>query len=124
MEKISRDLIAPCGMNCGICGAYLREKNPCHGCRKADENYPKTRVNCKIRVCAKRKGSYCFDCDEFPCERLKHLDERYRKRYGMSEIENLEFIRDKGMDEFIENECKKWQSGKGTFCVHDKKYYR
>lgn len=41
----------------------------------------------------------------------------------MSEIENLEFIRDKGMDKFIEDQCKKYQSNKGTFCVHDKKYH-
>jgi hypothetical protein len=26
-------LIAPCGMNCGVCMAYLREKNKCPGCR-------------------------------------------------------------------------------------------
>jgi hypothetical protein len=26
-------LVAPCGMNCGICRAYLREKNKCPGCR-------------------------------------------------------------------------------------------
>ncbi len=26
-------LIAPCGMNCGTCLGYLREKNKCVGCR-------------------------------------------------------------------------------------------
>ena len=30
------ELIAPCGMNCGICYGYLREKNKCPGCRKRD----------------------------------------------------------------------------------------
>lgn len=124
MGKINKSLVAPCGMNCGICRAYLREKNPCHGCRKADENYPKTRVNCKIRTCAKHKGSFCFDCDEFPCERLKRLDKRYREKYGMSEIENLECIRENGIDEFMKKERKKWQSEKGTLCVHDKQYYK
>ncbi len=29
-------LIAPCGMNCGICLAYLRTKNVCPGCRVND----------------------------------------------------------------------------------------
>jgi hypothetical protein len=41
----------------------------------------------------------------------------------MSEIENLEFIREKGINEFVKSERKRWQSTKGTFCVHDKKYH-
>lgn len=27
MIKFAKDLIAPCRMNCGVCRAYLREKN-------------------------------------------------------------------------------------------------
>lgn len=117
------DLIAPCGMNCGICRAYLRSKNPCQGCNKAEQNWPKTRVHCKLRNCQKRNSKFCYDCAQFPCDRLKHLDLRYRTRYGMSEIENLEFIRDKGIEKFLEEERKKWISEKGVLCVHDKKYY-
>jgi hypothetical protein len=31
-------MIAPCGMNCGLCIGHLREKKPCGGCfRKDDE---------------------------------------------------------------------------------------
>jgi len=41
----------------------------------------------------------------------------------MSEIENLEYIRDHGIQKFIEKEEKKWVSEKGVFCVHDQKYY-
>jgi hypothetical protein len=41
----------------------------------------------------------------------------------MSEIENLEYIRDHGMEEFLENERRKWVSDNGILCVHDKKYY-
>ncbi len=118
-----KDLIAPCGMNCGICKAYLRQNNPCHGCRAAQKNKPKTRVNCRLRICKKRKGDFCFDCPNFPCDRLKHLDQRYRTRYGMSEIENLEQIRDNGMENFLAKESQRWVSEEGVFCVHDKKYY-
>ena len=96
VEIISRNLIAPCGMNCGICMAHLREKNRCQGCQEAEKNKPKTRVFCKIRICQERKGKYCFNCPRFPCDRLKSLDKRYRTKYGMSEIENLEFIRCRG----------------------------
>jgi hypothetical protein len=117
-------LIAPCGMNCGICQAYLRQGNPCNGCNNAEKNLPKTRANCQLRVCKKRKGRFCWNCAEFPCDRLSHLDKRYRERYGMSEIENLNYIRENGVEKFIEKENKKWVSEQGILCVHDKKYYK
>ncbi len=123
-NRLTKDLIAPCGMNCGICKAFLREKNPCHGCNYAEQNMPKTRVQCRMRICQKRTGKFCCDCAEFPCERLRHLDRRYRTKYGMSEIENLEFIRDNGIRKFVAAERKRWISEKGIFCVHDKKYYK
>lgn len=121
MKTFDKNLIAPCGMNCGICQAYLREKDKCPGCRFGPTKISCTR--CKIKSCKERKGKFCFNCEIFPCGKLKHLDERYKAKYGMSEIENLEFIRDKGIDKFVDQERKRWQSGKGTFCVHNKKYY-
>lgn len=41
----------------------------------------------------------------------------------MSEIENLEYIRDHGLEKFIEKEQERWISDEGTLCVHDKRYY-
>lgn len=117
-------LIAPCGMNCGIYRAHLRLTNPCPGCNYPDKNKPKTRRECKLRLCDKRKGKFCFSCTEFPCDLLKRLDNRYRTKYGMSEIQNMEYIRDNGIKKFIEAENKKWVFGKGILCVHDKKYYK
>jgi len=54
---------------------------------------------------------------------LKSLDKRYRTKYDMSEIENLELILCKGINSFVEGERKRWQSSKGLLCVHNKKYY-
>ncbi len=122
--RITDNLIAPCGMNCAVCKAYLREHNPCHGCFDAEQNMPKTRVNCRMRVCKKRTGKFCCHCTEFPCEQLRHLDQRYRTRYGMSEIANLEFIRDQGIRKFVAAERERWVSDRGIFCVHDGQYYR
>ena len=123
MEKINRNLIAACGMNCGICRAHLRKNNPCHGCKYVEKNNPKTRVSCRIRNCTERRGKFCFECAQFPCGRLINLDKRYRAKYGMSEIENLEFIRDHGINAFIKRERRRWQSSSGVFCVHDKIFY-
>ncbi len=123
-NKITPNLIAPCGMNCGICKAYLREHNPCHGCFNLDKDRPKTRAHCRLRVCTKREGRFCCHCPEFPCDRLHHLDKRYRTKYGISEIENLEFIRKNGIRKFVAAERQKWITKDGILCVHDKKYYK
>jgi len=117
------NLIAPCGINCGVCMAYLREKNHCNGCRNLGQNLRKSIAACRIRRCDKREGMFCSSCTEFPCDRLRHLDERYQKRYDMSEIENLITIRDNGVEKFLETEYAKWCSDTGILCVHDKKYY-
>ncbi|PNX48029.1 MAG: hypothetical protein BV457_04580 [Thermoplasmata archaeon M9B1D] len=107
-----KDLIAPCGINCGICKSHYREKNTCPGCRKLDKKTPKTRFNCIIRECKilkDRKWKYCFDeCDTYPCKSLKSLDKRYSTKYHTSMIENLKYINEKGINAFLEKEKKKW----------------
>jgi hypothetical protein len=115
-------LIAPCGMNCCICAAYLRKKKKCPGCR-IEANKPVTRVICKIKTCeilAKEKLTFCFECENFPCKNLKHLDKRYLTRYSMSMIENLENIKKSGIEEFLKNEKIRWTCTEcgGTICVH------
>ena len=112
---IHTELIAPCGMNCRLCWAYIRDKNTCPGCRgtnKLDGSIPKHCRTCKIRNCEeinRGKRKYCLvSCDRFPCARLKQLDKRYRTKYGMSMIENLRMINESGIRHFIRNEKKKW----------------
>lgn len=120
---INTKLIATCGMNCGVCIAYLREKNKCPGCRIPDANKPITRIRCKIKNCKvfqKGKANFCFECQNFPCDNLKHLDKRYRTKYNMSMIENLKNIKLLGIDKFVKNENIRWTCSKcgGTICVH------
>lgn len=119
-----QDLIAPCGMNCGLCIGHLREKKPCSGCFKIDdENKPKVCRSCAIVNCehlAKTESGFCYDCDKYPCTRLKKLDKRYRTKYRMSMLGNLEFIKTQGMEAFLEKEEQKWKCpncGAGL-CVH------
>ena len=123
-----KELIAPCGMNCGICIAYLREKNKCPSCRGDDINKPITRTKCKIKNCIsfkRGKAYFCFECDKFPCDNLKHLDNRYRTRYNMSMVENLENIKKFGIGKFIKNEAERWACPEcsGSICVHNRKCY-
>jgi hypothetical protein len=121
MNKIL--LIAPCGMNCGLCLAFLRDKNKCPGCRLFNKQEPVSIVRCKIKNCEviqKGKVKFCFVCESFPCYRLKHLDKRYRTKYKMSMIENLENIKKFGIRKFIKSENKRWACPKcgGMICVH------
>ena len=122
-KAITSTLIAPCGMNCRLCCAYTREKKACPGCRGDDSVKPKTRVTCRIKNCEKiRQGKvrYCFSCDGFPCDRLNHLDERYRTKYGMSMIDNLVHIKKFGIRNFIKQEKERWACSKcgEIICVH------
>ena len=104
--------IAPCGMNCSLCYAYVREKKSCPGCRGSDDTKSISCLACRINNCekiAEGKIKYCFECADFPCARLKHLDKRYRTKYSMSVIENLNTIQSLGIRRFIENEKKRWE---------------
>jgi ribosomal protein L37AE/L43A len=58
-----------------------------------------------------------------PCEKLAHLDKRYRERYGMSMIENLKLIKAKGMAEFLKSQAEKYTCPDcgDVVCVHDSK---
>jgi len=117
-------LIAPCGMNCGLCIAFLRDKNKCPGCRYMDDPESKYCKQCSIRNCEIRKNKglkFCSNkCEKYPCTRLKNLDKRYRTKYHMSMIENLENIESKGVRKFVQNEKKRWKCKKCncTICVH------
>lgn len=118
-----KELIAPCGMNCRICLAYLREKNKCSGFGGDNKHKTKSRIDCKIKNCEllkKTNSKFCFDCENYPCIRLKQLDKRYRTNYGMSMIENLDNIKKVGLEKFVQMEYDKWICNNcgGTICVH------
>jgi len=108
---VNPDLIAPCGMNGRPCRAYGRENNPCRGCHGVDDLKSKSAVSCRIRNCEPIKAGivrYCFECQQYPCSALNHLDNRYTTKYGMSVIDNLEKMKHAGMERFIGQEKERW----------------
>jgi hypothetical protein len=117
------NMIAPCGMNCSLCLSQFRLPLTCSGCYNDQQNKPKYCSNCIIKNCQKRiekNYKYCFQCDTFPCTRLKQLDKRYRTKYGMSMLENLSNIKEKGIRNYIKSEKTKWtcSSCGSILCVH------
>ena len=102
-----KSLIAPCGMNCGTCMAYLRSKKKCPGCRVSSEDKSISVKRCIVTGCIDLKNTnskFCYECGKFPCARIKQLDKRYRTKYRTSFIENLTMIKEKGIDQFLEFE--------------------
>jgi hypothetical protein len=105
-------LIAPCGMNCGVCMAYLREKDHCPGCRYLSGNIPVSISRCAVRDCetiTADPSGFCGECGTFPCRRVKQLDKRYTAKYHLSMLENLRIIREQGVDALLAREAEKWR---------------
>jgi hypothetical protein len=119
-------LIAPCGMNCYLCRAYRPNKKyikPCPGCRIDYDQKSRYCVTCRIKNCDKivQGGiKFCFSCESYPCALLRHLDKRYRTKYEMSMIDNLESIKKVGIRHFVQTEKDKWKCSNcgETICVH------
>jgi hypothetical protein len=123
-------LIAPCGNNCATCVAYFgyrmdgnRRKDSCPGCRIKNKKCAFLKKHCELL--SKNKIEFCFECETFPCEHLVNLDNDYRTKYNMSVIENLEFIRDNGIDKFVEQQEEKYKCPDcdDTLCVHTNRCY-
>lgn len=126
---MNKKLLAPCGINCAICQGYLREKNTCPGCRY---NIPKEskksqhRLSCVIKKCkhlAKTKSGFCYECEIYPCARMKRLIKRYKERYDYDIEKTFATIRKKGVSEILAQHKNKYSCPGGTVCVHDGKCY-
>ncbi len=89
-EKISENMIAPCGVNCLACGARLDKKNPCPGCRAPEEQITrKSCRNCEKKNCAFDQSlRWCFECEQFPCQRINSLNNTYRQKYDVDLVQN------------------------------------
>ena len=121
MVNLNKGLIAPCGMNCGICSSYLAHKNNisgkgfpnCIGCRPRDKQCAFLKKKCKDGLkLLKGEIEFCFECNYCPYENLTRLDKSYREKYEMSMIDNLDEIKNSGIDYFIENQEKKYKCPK------------
>ena len=125
MEEI---LIAPCGMSCALCISYQAKqinlnkqgfhRSYCEGCIPRGQNCLFMSNSCEKM--ANGLVRFCYECSSYPCKRLKSLDKRYRTKYNMSMIENLDTIKEKGIDEFLRMQKEKWSCSDcgGTVCCH------
>jgi len=60
-------LVAPCGLYCGGCTAFL--SGECLGCRSDGGLSKEYRKYCKIYQCSSNKNlKTCLECKDFPCK--------------------------------------------------------
>lgn len=127
-----KELVAPCGLYCGICTMYrayhdgnlaLMKEAPknflralglslepsfkeiaCEGCRSSLLfSYC---LKCEIRKCVlNKKVTYCFECEEFPCEKL--FD--FQSFWQIPILDNLREIKEVGIDKWLEKANKRWR---------------
>lgn len=91
----------------------------CKGCRPRDKKCAFLKKRCDLLLSG--RVQYCYECAEFPCRYLQHIDKRYRSLYRMSMIENLEDIKENGIERFLEKEEKKWRCPEcgAMICCHN-----
>ncbi|MBN1500847.1 MAG: DUF3795 domain-containing protein [Spirochaetes bacterium] len=120
-------LVAPCGIDCGICELYESRNNsklmdyliskgipqnvlPCDGCRNIEGKCPVIQGDCATFECVKEKGiSFCYECSDFPCTKLAPSADRANILPHNMKVYNLCSIRRDGVEKFAEksSEIKK-----------------
>jgi len=127
MENRKR-LVAPCGLDCGICELYLSRNNeqlmntlitkgipkevlPCEGCRATEGDCPVIHEKCITFECThEKKISFCSQCDDFPCMKLAPAADRADTLPHNTKLYNLCVIRSRGVEELIDRSLEIKQS--------------
>ncbi|UCD57076.1 MAG: DUF3795 domain-containing protein [Candidatus Hydrogenedentota bacterium] len=102
---VNRELLAPCGLYCGVCGIYIahRDQNmkfkerlapvygvgvgdvQCRGCC-SEETFTYCKV-CPIKSCTQEKGyEGCHQCPDFPCSIIEEFPMEVAKRVMLRAI--------------------------------------
>lgn len=101
------EMVAPCGMNCNLCSWVQDQNKPsCPGCRPRGRGCVHKKGLCA--KLARQEISFCHRCEDFPCENLMLIDGRYNRTHNYSFIENLLYIRSRGMPAFLRREVKRY----------------
>ncbi|UCC19790.1 MAG: DUF3795 domain-containing protein [Promethearchaeota archaeon] len=126
MTDINSNLLAPCGLYCGVCAIHIadRDKNvkfkkilvdvykpisktpediKCSGCMSENQEeifgYCKT---CPIRDCVIGKGfNACYQCNDFPCKFIERFPIPVGKKVIMRAIPRWKEI---GTEKWVEEE--------------------
>jgi len=134
MNVISKELIAPCGMNCAICSRYLAyinnlKRSQCVGCRLGNKKCSYLFGKCSgINHSLKGNASavFCYECVQHPCREINRMDNRYQENYQMSVKENLLAIEKTGVRKFTDEQYEKYKCSRcgGLISIHNRKCFK
>jgi len=104
-------------MNCALCSGYLALKHDvksrgirmpyCAGCRPRNKQCSFLKKRCGLL--RNSQVRFCFECADYPCTNLVHLNRRYQTFFRMSMLDNLDYIQRNGMNAFLNREAEKWK---------------
>ena len=108
MKEISadKDLVAYCGLYCGACKKYLKEK--CFGCQKNEKA-----SWCKVRTCClEHSYSSCADCQIVvnlkDCKKLNNfISKLFALIFRSDRFACIALIKEKGYDEYVKEMTEK-----------------
>jgi hypothetical protein len=129
--ETGEELIAPCGMNCGVCSRYLETVRGlykgkgagCTGCRSRKMRCTRIKESCE--PLRRNKIRFCYECSDFPCTKLEKLNRRYTVKYRTSLIDNLQRIQSVGLNDWLAEDREKWKCARcgGTVSIHNRTCY-
>lgn len=120
MNADRSNLVAPCGIDCGLCELYLARDNdqlfsalvgkgipshliPCDGCRTIEGDCPVIAGKCATHECVtENELDFCFECDSFPCVMFNPARDKADILPHNLKVFNLGVIERLGLEEFIE----------------------
>lgn len=90
--------VPACGVFCGGCPTYTRDKNPCLGAEQNKERCERCKT---FHLCCTEKGiTHCYQCKAFPCAKFKSFAKRWLK-YGQDFVANQKLLKQAGEMEFL-----------------------
>jgi len=128
MVNVKKELLAPCGLYCGVCSIYIahRDNNlkfkkrllpiyrafakhvddiACTGCLSNGIVFPVCR-SCPIKKCSQDKGiNGCHQCNDFPCKFIENFPIQVGKRVILRAIPTW---REFGNEKWVEEEEKRY----------------
>ena len=128
MVAIKKELLAPCGLYCGVCAVYIAHRDDnlkfkkllipvyagiaediddisCTGCLSDGIVFPVCR-NCSIKNCSRERNiDGCYQCDEFPCNLIQNFPLPVGKKVIMRTIP---YWKEHGTEKFVKEEEKRY----------------
>ncbi|MBU2551784.1 MAG: DUF3795 domain-containing protein [Proteobacteria bacterium] len=121
---INKDLLAPCGLYCGVCAVLIADRDgnekfkerlaPVYGCTPeqitckgclSDQPFVYCQA-CTIKTCTREKGyEGCHECSDFPCDQLDSFPMPVGKKVIMRAIPAW---RELGTEKWVEAEEKRY----------------